>query len=112
MDNKTYLTFTIDNEEMIQWLNDAVKGLKIGESKKITLSPEDAYGADTIEADMKDFQSFIDNGISIVAGKQIKYGQGFIDIVDVQGDIVTIKNPHPLAGKTLHFEIKLANFKN
>ncbi|MCP4522937.1 MAG: hypothetical protein GY828_01830 [Candidatus Gracilibacteria bacterium] len=112
MKNNSYLAFTIDNQEMIQGFNDALKGMKIGDTKKITLSPEDAYGKETIEAKLQDFKQLIDNGIAIKAGEQIQYGHGVIDIISVENEVVTIKNPHQLGGETLHFEIKLANFNN
>jgi FKBP-type peptidyl-prolyl cis-trans isomerase 2 len=62
---------------------------------------------------MEDFQQFKDAGITVAVGEVIQIGRGgSIEIIDIQGDVVTITNPHQLAGKELNFEIELKYFVN
>ncbi len=41
---KTPLMFTVGSHQVIQWLDDAVIGMKVGKKKTVTISPEDWYG--------------------------------------------------------------------
>ena len=59
------LPFTVGAGQMIAGFDAGVVGMKIGESKVMTLSPEEAYGPSSIieTIPMAELQSFIDAGI-------------------------------------------------
>jgi FKBP-type peptidyl-prolyl cis-trans isomerase 2 len=62
---------------------------------------------------MEDFQQFKDAGITVAVGETIQIWRGgSIEIIDIQGDVVTITNPHQLGWKELNFEIELKYFVN
>lgn len=42
---KTPLLFTVGENQVIQWLDEGVVGLKVGKKKTLTLTPEEAYGS-------------------------------------------------------------------
>jgi peptidyl-prolyl cis-trans isomerase B (cyclophilin B) len=112
-DSDTLFTFVIDGGQTIKWFNEAIKGLKIWETQIVKIAPEDAYGPANIETKMEDFQQFKDAGITVAVGETIQIWRGgSIEIIDIQGDVVTITNPHQLGWKELNFEIELKYFVN
>ena len=102
------LKFKVGSGQMIQKFDEAVVGMKLKEEKKITIKPEDAYGA-TYKAYPK---AVFAAGTKFKKGEvnsvKDKSGKAFtVFIHDVKGDQVFLKNNHPLAGKTLIFHIKV-----
>lgn len=105
------IQFTVGNADMIKGFENAVVGMKVGETKKITIKPEDAYGNVR-----KDLMIIINaSNIQLDEGK-LEVGRPIISntgasgvITDIRDGKVTIDFNHPLAGKVLNFEIKLVN---
>ena len=106
------ISFTVGAGQMISGFNDAVVDMNVGETKTITLEPDQAYGdlnPDAIQEFPKDqfpenFE-FISGGV--VQG-QYPDGSGFTaTITEVKDSTATLDFNHPMAGKTLNFEIEL-----
>ena len=95
---------------------DALVGLNIGDEKDIVLQPSQAYGdvngelIKQIPKDQLQSEQEVKEGMVLVVslpnGNQIP-----AIIEEVKGDIVTINLNHPLAGKVLHFHIKVVGIK-
>ena len=107
---KTPLTFTVGSGQVITGFNDAVIGMKVGETKKVTLPPAEAYGDYNpdyiITMDRSKFKDAIKVGDQIMlqntSGQQIQ-----ATITAINQSTVTLDANSPLAGKTLTFEITI-----
>jgi FKBP-type peptidyl-prolyl cis-trans isomerase 2 len=109
------LTFAIGQQQMIPGFEQGVVGMTVGEKKKITLQPDQAYG----NPDEKLVQ-VISGSIFEQAGIEAKvwetfnfqFAPGTVKAIDeVTGDI-TIDLNHPLAGQTLTFDIELVSIED
>jgi FKBP-type peptidyl-prolyl cis-trans isomerase SlyD len=102
--------------QIIPGLENALYGLKIGDQKTVVIQSEDGYG----EYDPESLQEAKKEEFS----EEIPLDVGtFLDLEDDEGDIlsaqivaaeedtVTLDFNHPLAGKTLTFEITLTDLR-
>lgn len=127
--NGSPISFVIDSGSMIKWFNDAVKWMKKGETKTVTLLPADAYGdqykeevvsfADYKEVITQKVPSNVLTGIisqdlpkaqaeqilgGATEGTEKKLGEATIKVTKVSGDTVTVSINDPQApfyGETL-----------
>lgn len=111
------LEFTLGQHTVVPGFENAIRGMKVGEKKKVTLSVKDAYG----EPDEKRIQnvpietlkkSGIEPEVGMVLGLQHPAQPGVqipAKVVDINDKEVKIDLNHPLAGKELTFEIELVN---
>mmetsp|Transcript_1735 Transcript_1735/g.4513 ORF Transcript_1735/g.4513 Transcript_1735/m.4513 type:complete len:393 (-) Transcript_1735:235-1413(-) len=105
------LSFTVGTGQMIPGFDKGVMGLAKGETKSMKLPPEDAYG----EVDEKNVLTIPKQQVveavgesETKAGTKVMLGQGLpATITKVTDSEVTIDANHPLAGKTLNFEIEV-----
>ena len=105
------LTFQVGAGQVIPGFNDAVAGMTVGETKTVTIDPENAYGLLREEAVAtinktefpEDFE-FMEGGI-VQAQNETGTFRGVINsFTDTE---VTVDFNHPLAGEALTFEIEL-----
>lgn len=98
--------FRVGSGEMIAGFEDAVMGMEMGEVKKVAIPPEKAYGPRDPER-VRKFQlaQFKRSGVSPKAGQQFAINNEPGTITSIKGDEVEVDFNHPMAGKTLHFEI-------
>lgn len=104
------LDFTAGVGMVVPGFDSAVIGMKIGEEKEVTLTPEKAYGPSNPKAIKKvskmNFPPGAKAGMQI--GIPLPNGEHFpATIIEVNDKEVTIDLNHPMAGKTLIFKIKL-----
>lgn len=97
---------------IIPGLERELNGMTIGESKDITLAPEDGYGEYDDEAFAEVPRDEIPDTISLEIGTAIEmedeegnYLEAVID--EIADDYVVLDFNHPLAGQELHFAIKV-----
>ena len=101
------LDFTAGAGQMIKGFDIAVIGMKVGEKKKITISPSEAYGAKDpariIEVPSTQFANYdeVKVGISINGGGAVG------TVIEKSDTVAKIDFNHKLAGETLIFEIEL-----
>ena len=101
---------------IIPGLENALTGKKSGEELKVTVEPEDAYGQrDDARLESVPREMFPED-TEIEAGMQFHAegpgGAQVITITLVEGDDITIDANHPLAGKTLHFEVSIEGVRD
>jgi peptidylprolyl isomerase len=106
------LEFTIGNKELIDGFESGVMGMKIGSKKTITIPPEEAYGSRNEELVADVDRSKLPDHITAEIGQALQITQPngkTINVImtGVTDDTVTLDANHPLAGKTLTFEIEL-----
>ncbi len=108
------LEFEAGSGQVIKGFDDAVVGMKQGEEKKITLPAKEAYGEVRQELHKKVPRQQLPQDqepkVGMILAVGLPNGQQFpARIIAVAEDDVTIDLNHPLAGKTLHFRIKVAD---
>ncbi len=107
------LEYTHGAREMIAGFERELTGMNKGDKKSFTLSPEDGYGPRSKDAFQKvpkeAFKEKADNlSVGTIIGVQASDGRNFQAIVsDIGDDDVTLDLNHPLAGKTLNFDVEI-----
>jgi len=106
------LNFTVGTGQMIPGFDSAVEGMTVGEIKDVTLDPTQAYGNRTEDAVMpvsrKNFPD--DFVVEIGAMVQGSTAQGMPVQAVIMGEDeenIILDMNHPLAGKSLNFNIEL-----
>ena len=105
------LEFSLGIGQVIPGFDQALTGMKPGESKKVTIPAAEAYGPYRSElvlvVDRSEFPPDIEPGI----GDQFQLsqdGQSFVvNVTDVTDQAVTLDANHPLAGEDLTFDLEL-----
>jgi FKBP-type peptidyl-prolyl cis-trans isomerase 2 len=101
----------IDWGQVISGFGNALIGMKIWEIKNVTLAPVDAYG----EYDETKIQEFPLSDLNAqwiisVVWQTVSSLIGELKVLAVTEDTVTLDVNHPLAGKTLIFDLELVDF--
>ncbi len=109
------LEFTVGAEEVIAGFDQAVVGMKPGESCKVVIAPEDGYGAHVPEMVAEVERHQIPDSEKLVLGSMLEVsledGQTLeVQVVELSDAAVSLDGNHPLAGKDLHFEIEVLEF--
>lgn len=110
------ISVQVGSGQLITGFDNALTGMKLGEVKNVTLSPEEAYGDVNPEAFEVVALNAFPEGFEPVVGSMVQgmspNGQPVVAKIDsVNDDSVTLNFNHPLAGKTLNFEIELVNIQ-
>ena len=108
------ISFTVGSGQMIQGFDDAVVGMFTGDTKTITLEPEDAYGEADPERTTEMPSSAFPADFDLSQGANVPLmgpgGQHMLGTVkENTAGTVLIDLNHPMAGKDLTFEINLVN---
>lgn len=106
------LAFTLGEGNVIEGFESAVVGLEPGESTTTSIAPEQGYGDRREELVVQVPLEQISQDIAPEVGQQLQLhlqnGQQVpVVVTAVTEDTVTIDANHPLAGKTLVFDIQL-----
>lgn len=103
--------------QIVPGLERELYGMNVGDEKAVTVSAEEGYGdydeerlqrvpLETFPDDME-----LEEGMS-VRMRDVNSGQLFDAYIDdVDGEAVTLDFNHPLAGETLHFDIKIVEVR-
>lgn len=102
--------------QIIPGLEQALTGLKAGDSKEVTVAPEQGYGtADPsaiVEVPKTQLPPNVTPAVGMALRGQTPEGEGFAaTIKEIKADSVVLDLNHPLAGKTLHFKVKITDVK-
>jgi FKBP-type peptidyl-prolyl cis-trans isomerase SlyD len=105
------LTYTQGEEQLIFGLEQALEGKQAGESLKVSVSPEDGYGAISEEALIEVPLAHLpeearETGSVLTAvGPEGQELQGVV--TGVGEETATLNFNHPLAGEVLHFDVTI-----
>jgi len=104
------LEFQVGSPGIIAGFNDAVLGMGVDEVKEVTLPPEQAYGEPQEEA-QREFPNDMLGELKIKVGQELAFStpRGPVSgkVLEVGQDTFRVDFNHPLAGKTLKFQLKL-----
>ncbi len=110
------LTFIQGSHNIIPGLENALNGMNIGNRKHGSIKPEDAYGPvnkDDVSEIKKDHIPQNAHKIGAVLQGQNPDGQVIIArVVEIKEDTVLLDYNHPLAGKTLFFDVKILDVRD
>jgi peptidylprolyl isomerase len=106
------LTFTVGTGQLIKGFDDAVVGMKTGDMKSITITPEDGYGEYQEELVIDMPRTNIPEDMELAIGLPVNLvdqsGNPIPAIVtEILDDVIKMDVNHPLAGKTLVFDIEI-----
>lgn len=112
---KEPLSYTQGQGQLIPGLEKELMGMKVGGTKSVKVKPEDAYGP----VDPKAFREIpkanvpaeaLKVGATLVAKNS--QGQSFpVRVHEIKDKTVVMNFNHPLAGKTLSFNVKVLDIK-
>ena len=105
------LTFTLGAGSVIQGFDDAVDGMAVGESKRVTIPAAEAYGDRRDELTLRVPRSELPTDLELEVGSRLRMEQGadsvIVTVRDMDEGSVMLDANHPLAGEALTFDLEL-----
>ena len=106
------LEFTLGQGKVIAGFEQALVGMKVGESKTFTIPADQAYGQRRDDMVLEVGRDELPASINPEVGMQLQMNQGdggitIVTITEVTETAVKIDANHPLAGQDLTFDIEL-----
>lgn len=105
-----------NGRNIIPGLENALAGKEAGEQLQVTIPPAEAYGERSLEAIQSVPREMFPAEAEIQIGMQFQ-GQspeGHVNVVtvtEVKDDVIIVDGNHPLAGKTLHFDVTVVSVR-
>lgn len=110
------IEFTIGQQTVIAGFENAVIGMSAGDKKKVSIAPDDAYGAHQADKVAVVNRSQLPPDVEPAAGMVLQgdtpEGRVTFTIAAVGADSVTLDGNHPLAGHRLNFELEVVEVTN
>ncbi|MCB0325737.1 MAG: peptidylprolyl isomerase [Bdellovibrionales bacterium] len=107
------LIYTHGDNQIIPGLERQLEGMKQGDSKEVTVAPQDAYGAVDQEAYIEVKKDQVpEQGRVVGAQLMTKDPQGNVlrpTVREIKDSTVVLDFNHPLAGKTLVFDVRVVD---
>ena len=112
---KNPITYTHGRHELILGLEKGLSGMEINEEKSFCVQPEEGYGP----LDRNGFKEVPKTEIPVAAQKvgtalNARASEGesrVVHVSEVKRESVILDFNHPLAGKTLNFDVKVLNIE-
>ncbi|MFC2033020.1 peptidylprolyl isomerase [Chloroflexota bacterium] len=110
------LEFTMGTGAMIPGFENAVRGMKLGQKKTVTIPSDEAYGPHLDDRVLVIERDEMPEGLDPEVGQQLQMmnsGGGIVQVIVTEVSETTIKIDanHTLAGKDLTFEIELVGIR-
>ncbi|MFQ5963980.1 MAG: peptidylprolyl isomerase [Candidatus Scalinduaceae bacterium] len=103
------------SNQIIPGLQKALEGMKVGDSKQVTVKPEEGYGNVNQEAISEvNKEQIPQDALKIGVQIQGQDASGRVVhalVVEIKENTVVLDFNHPLAGKTLYFDVKVLNIR-
>lgn len=109
---KDPLEFSLGANDVLPGFDNAVEGMAVGDSKSVTIAPDDAYGPrhEQLVQDVprKQLPDDMQPAVGMQLQAQGQDGQPIpLVITAVEDHAITVDGNHPLAGQPLKFDIEL-----
>lgn len=107
------IEFSAGSPQLIPGFANGVIGMAVGEKKTLTLPPTEAYGEHDPNMVQRADLDVLPEGVQVGDRLQAQSGEHVIQVLVTGLDEAgaTLDGNHPLAGKTLIFNIELAGFE-
>ncbi len=113
--NQEPLTYLHGAGNIIPGLENALAGKNVGDSLKVSVEPAEAYGEYQDALVQQAPRDLFEAGQELQPGMrfqaQTDNGPMSVVITEVTDDSVSVDANHPLAGKTLHFDVSVENLR-
>lgn len=107
------LQYTHGGRQIIPGLSKQLEGMHVGEEKKVEVLPEEAYGRVNPEAIQEVPRSTLPAEIKPEVGMMLQVsnpqGTAPVRVAELKEDSIVLDFNHPLAGKTLTFQVKIVS---
>ena len=106
------LTYTQGANQIIRGVETAVEGMEVGQTKQTVVSPTDGYGNRDPNAVHEVPKAKVPQEAKVgtmLHGKDASGREIRPTVSAIKDDTVVLDFNHPLAGKTLHFDLKVVN---
>ena len=110
------MTYLHGAQNIVPGLERALEGNSVGDELEVTVAPAEAYGErseDRVQqVPIEAFEGMekVEPGMAVTA--HTDHGQVNLVITEVQGDQVTVDANHPLAGKSLTFQVTVTEVRD
>ena len=106
------IEFIIGQDTVIPGFEHAVIGMEAGESKDVSIPPEDGFGEFSEDLVVNIEKSILPPDINPELGMQLEVSSEeetprVFTIANIAEDMITLDGNHPLAGKEIAFKIEL-----
>lgn len=108
------LTLTLGQKQLIAGVEAALDGMRAGEAKRVTVKPEEGYGPVDPAAELEVPKDRVPSEVTVGAQLAAQSPTGQVRVVrvkEIKAETVILDLNHPLAGKTLHFDLKVLDVK-
>lgn len=108
-EGRTPLEVKLGQGHLIKGFENALVGMEINESKSIEVSPEEGYGnrIDMLVQEIPKEQIGSEVNVGDVLQASGPQGNIMVKVLEVMENSVLLDANHPLAGKTLYFDIEV-----
>ncbi len=107
-DNLEPIPVLVGEGYVIEGFEEALEDMEVGEEQEIEVEPEKAYGpreSDNVETYPE--KEFENQGVQVHPGEELRIGNRRGRVMSVNSGRVRVDFNHPLAGKTLEYEIEV-----
>ncbi|MFQ5520380.1 MAG: peptidylprolyl isomerase [Candidatus Methylomirabilia bacterium] len=104
------LSYTQGQSQIISGLEAALNGLRAGDGKQVTVKPEDGYGLVDPKAVAEVRKEVLPQDVTVgmlLVARRPSGGTRLVRVKEIKESTVILDLNHPLAGKTLHFDVKV-----
>jgi peptidylprolyl isomerase len=106
------IEFTIGQHNLLPSFEEKVVGMNEGDTKTVSIAPENAFGHHQKDLIFQVERTKLPTGLDLQLGGVLRVesdtGKNFdVTVTNIGDEKVTLDGNHPLAGKTLKFEIQL-----
>jgi peptidylprolyl isomerase len=108
------MEFEVGSGKVIPGFEKAIMDMKVGEKKSFEVSPEDGYGTEDPDNYQLVSRANLPPDLELEVG-MVLYANGMqggpvpAKIAEIREDAVVMNFNHPLAGKTLEFEVEIVS---
>jgi FKBP-type peptidyl-prolyl cis-trans isomerase SlyD len=109
------LTYLHGTGSIIPGLESALGGRVVGDALQVVVAAKEGYGERDDDLVTEATRSQFPKGATLAVGTQFEAsgpdGRQVVTISSIDGDRVLLDANHPLAGKTLHFDVKIVEVR-
>jgi FKBP-type peptidyl-prolyl cis-trans isomerase 2 len=110
------IVFTIGAGQVIAGFEDAIEGMRAGDTKTERIEAENAYGDHREELVFTVPREQMPEGTEVEVGDMLRVGfpdgsNAAVQVAAMDDQTVTLDANHPLAGKNLTFELRLVSIE-
>ena len=109
---KDPLTYTQGANQIVPGVESALEGMAVGQAKQVVVAPSEGYGDKNPNALQEVPKQNVPQDIKVgtqLQGKDTAGREVRPIVTEIKDDTVLLDFNHPLAGKTLFFDLKVVN---